>query len=272
MTLDDALQDIFQRLGSADGGGSITWHEAQHWPKGTLEIFQKAGLIKPTTPAQSAECHGCEDNCFMPVHVFPSEHGRPARAFVACDRRDDMGRVKIAQEQLQQWQVTSIQVARWIAGILGLKGNAKKKTKRCIRLGVFQGVNHWSRLEIDTTHPVSLSASGYSLPLADVVYCDGKKPTINRSAILGLVDREAPPEASNSYQTSTERREARKLNTEAMYERWRNAYRELKIKRPGMSDVWYSQQISKMPIAKGKSPDTIRKNMKPKPIRTVKRK
>ncbi|MBI5815436.1 MAG: hypothetical protein HZB29_07480 [Nitrospinae bacterium] len=273
MTLDDALQDIIQRLGSADGGGIISWSETQRWPNGALEIFLKAGLLKPTVPAQSVECPGCENNCFMPVHVYPSKDGRPTRAFVACDQRDDMGRIKITQAQLQQWQITSMQVARWVSDILGMEGKPeRKKTKGAIRLGVLQGESHWSCLELDATKPVSLSASGYSLPLAYVVYCDGKKPTINRDAILGLVDREAPDEASNSYQTSTERREARKLNTEAMYERWRKAYRELKIKRPGMSDVWCSQQIAKMDIANGSSPDTIRKNMKPKPIRRAKRK
>ncbi len=271
MTLDDALKDIIQSLGSADGGGIISWNDVQYWPKGALDIFLKAGLLKPTMSAQSVECPGCEDNCFMPVHALPAEHGRPARAFIACDRRDDIGRIKITQAQLQQCQITGMQAAIWIAGILGMKGKpGKKKTKGVIRLGVLRESIRQSPLEMDTTTPVSLMSSGHSLLLTDVIYSEGGQLQIDRDIILALVDRE-PSEAADSYNPSTARREANKLGTQEMYKSWNKAYRESKKERPGMSKVWYSQQIAKMPIAKGKSPDTIRKQIAIRPI-SVKRK
>ena len=58
------------------------------------------------------------------------------------------------------------------------------------------------------------------------------------------------------------RREAGKLETKALHERWRKEYRALKKRRPEMSDVWYSQQIAKMGSAEGRSAETIRKHMK----------
>jgi hypothetical protein len=58
------------------------------------------------------------------------------------------------------------------------------------------------------------------------------------------------------------RREARKLNTQSMYESWQREHRRLVKSRPNMSAVWYSQQIAKMDIAKESSPETIRKHMK----------
>jgi hypothetical protein len=58
------------------------------------------------------------------------------------------------------------------------------------------------------------------------------------------------------------RREARKLDTQAMYESWQKEYRNQVKKRPDMSDVWYSQQIAKLDIAKGSNAETIRKHMK----------
>ena len=64
------------------------------------------------------------------------------------------------------------------------------------------------------------------------------------------------------YTPSSARREARKLDTQAMYEKWRKKYRKLKKSRPGMSDVWYSQQIAGMDIGQSRNPETIRKNMK----------
>lgn len=66
----------------------------------------------------------------------------------------------------------------------------------------------------------------------------------------------------NGYTPNNARREARKLDTEAKYASWQKAYRRLLKNRPNMSDVWYSQQIAKMDIANGSSPETIRKNMK----------
>lgn len=63
-------------------------------------------------------------------------------------------------------------------------------------------------------------------------------------------------------QGSTVRREARRLDTEALHKQWQKAYREAKKAHPNMTDSWYSKHIAKMPIAKKRSSETIRKNMK----------
>lgn len=68
--------------------------------------------------------------------------------------------------------------------------------------------------------------------------------------------------ATNRCTPNNARREARKLDTQAMYERWQKAFRELKKQRRNMSDVWYAQQISKQDIAVGRNAETIRKHMK----------
>jgi len=68
--------------------------------------------------------------------------------------------------------------------------------------------------------------------------------------------------ADDRYTPSNARREARKLDTKAMYGSWRKVYRELRRKRPGMSDVWYSQQIAKMNTVRNRDSETIRKHMK----------
>jgi hypothetical protein len=63
------------------------------------------------------------------------------------------------------------------------------------------------------------------------------------------------------YTPNNVRREARKLDTQALHESWRKEYQALKQRRPEMSDVWYSQQIAKMEIAHQRSAETIRKQM-----------
>lgn len=67
---------------------------------------------------------------------------------------------------------------------------------------------------------------------------------------------------SSSRPSNTVVREMRKQKTQAMYKAWQSAYRRLKMKRPGMSDVWYAQQIAKESIAQDRDAETIRKNMK----------
>ena len=103
MTFEDVLQELIHCLGS-EGDSTLGWEQVRQWPEGAVEVFQKAGWIKATTPTMTVECPGCVENCFMPVRVFPAQNGKAARAVVACDRRDDMGNVKIPLARLQQWQ------------------------------------------------------------------------------------------------------------------------------------------------------------------------
>lgn len=74
-----------------------------------------------------------------------------------------------------------------------------------------------------------------------------------------MIDR---PLSSNQYKPSIARREVNKLDTQTRHKGWQKAYRELKRKNPNKSDNWCALQIAKMPIGKGKSQETIRKNMK----------
>lgn len=188
MTLQDVLQELIQRLGSG-GDTDLAWEQVREWPKGAIEVFQKAGWIMPTEAASSVECPGCEENCFMLVHVAAAQGGQPARAYVACDIRDDMGRVKIPISRLQQWQITESQVACWISGALGLKGKPERdQASRVFTLGSLQGKKRLGSLVFDTVESVSLKVSGHSLPLSEVIIFEGDQPGIDRAAILDLVD------------------------------------------------------------------------------------
>ncbi len=63
-------------------------------------------------------------------------------------------------------------------------------------------------------------------------------------------------------QKSTLRQDAAKLVTQSLYKGWQKAYRTLVKRHPNKSDVWLSKEISKLPIAKGRNSETIRKHMK----------
>jgi len=105
-----------------------------------------------------------------------------------------------------------------------------------------------------------LIAGNSKVPLSEFIeYHDGAY-VLDDAQIRHLVD--SATTADDRYTPSNARREARKLDTKAMYESWRKVYRELRREKPGMSDVWYSLKIAKMDIAKGRDADTIRKHMK----------
>ena len=196
----------------------------------------------------------------MPVHVYPPVQDRPAKAFVACDKLDYMGRISIPLDYLQQWQITEKQVAGWIGRELSIRGKPKrdKETKNFLIENV-QGSKKAGPLELDCTEPGSLKTSGHSLSLVEVIYLKSNQLQIDQPAIINLIDR---PPLTNRYIPSRARREARKLDTKEMYESWRKAYGVLKRKNPEQSDNWCALQIARLPIGKGFSSETIRKNMK----------
>ena len=47
-------------------------------------------------------CHGCENECFEPAHVFLSKDNEIKRAFVSCKERDDIGFVNIDFEVIKK--------------------------------------------------------------------------------------------------------------------------------------------------------------------------
>lgn len=73
---------------------------------------------------------------------------------------------------------------------------------------------------------------------------------------------EVMPAAKGPYTSNTVRREARKLDTQAMHRRWQKAYQALKRMNRDKSDVWCSLQIAKTDNPQGRSAETIRKHMK----------
>lgn len=262
MTLAEVLQELIQRLGP-EGDIVLTWDQVRQWPAGAIELFQDAGWIAPTVAATTVECSGCDENCFKPVHVLPARNGQPARAYVACDEPAALGRVKIPISRLRQWQVTDAQVACWVSAALGLTGKPERDQARSVfTLGTLQGKKRLGSLNFDTVAPVLLKVSGHSIPLSDVIDFEGEHVQIDRSAILALVDLQPMSESANRYQLSTARRDSRKLDTQAMYERWQKEYRALKKRNRNGSDVWCSQQIAKREIGNGRNAETIRKHMK----------
>nr|VFJ59741.1 MAG: hypothetical protein BECKFW1821B_GA0114236_105012 [Candidatus Kentron sp. FW] len=68
-------------------------------------------------------CPWCEETYAMPVEILPAKDGKLTRAFIICTQ---CGRVEIPLEWLQQWQLTELNIARWVHDALGFKGKPEK--------------------------------------------------------------------------------------------------------------------------------------------------
>jgi hypothetical protein len=245
------------------GGGAaalLNEEELSHWPAEAVRGLKSQKLLIKASPAVSVVCPGCEQECTMPVHTVSAGTGKAA-SFVVCDKRDDINRVLVTAERLRQWRCGAEAVGAFIARSLGLRPDSQRKAGDGLwELGILKGKKRSQMLCLRANEALELVAGNNAVPLAELVRYEAGSYAVNHAAIGQLVD--AATTGDSRYTPGNVRREARKLDTQGMHESWRKEYRTLKNRRPEMSEVWYSQQIAKMDIAKDRSAETIRKHIK----------
>jgi hypothetical protein len=183
------------------------------------------------------------------------------RSFVVCDKRDDINRVNVPAERLQQWRCAAEALGVFVAQSLGIRAEGLRKIRDGLwQIGLISGKKRSQMLCLKANGSLELLAGSNAIPLSELLQFETKGYAIDAAAVRQLADLAST--GDSRYTPSNTRQEARKLDTQNLYEKWRKAYRELKTHRPGMSDVWYSQQIAKLPSATIRSAETIRKRMK----------
>lgn len=261
MTPQAALIELLARVGARNGTALLVSDEdLKQWPSAAVAAMKLQKLLARARPASSVICPGCELECIRPVQTVPAGPRGPA-SFIVCDERSDINRVPIAAERLTQWRCDANAVCGFIAASLGLRCSDQHTADNgMLNIGIVRGEKRSQMLCLRTNGDVALVAANDTVPLAEVVsYRDGEY-LLDGAMIRRLVDTATT--ADPRYTPSNAKREARKLDTQAKYEDWQKAYRELKKRQQDMSDVWCSQQIAKMDIAKGRDAETIRKHMK----------
>ena len=261
MTPLDALLELLARVGaSRDAAALVSEEELSEWPTEAVREFKSKKLLVKASPATSVVCSGCEQECVMPVHTLIHETRGPA-SFIVCDKRDDINRVAVPGERLRQWRCGIDAVCGFIAQSLGLRPDNRRASGAGLwEIGIAAGDKRHQMLCLKADGGLSLIVGNNALSLAEFIrYHDGAY-LMDSVTIRQLVD--SATTADSRYTPSNARREARKLDTQTMYESWQKEYRALKKRRPEMSDVWCSRQIARMDIAKNSSPETIRKHMK----------
>jgi hypothetical protein len=261
MTTQDALTELLVRMGEGRHATVlVSEEELQGWPAEAVKAMKSQKLLVKAQPAASAVCPGCEQECVMPVHTFPAGR-RGAASFIACDKRSDINRVAVAAERLTQWRCDTDALCRFAAQSLGLRRSDKPSASGGFwEIGIATGDRRKQMLCLKTDGELALVSGNNAVPLSEVIDYRNGEYLLDQTMIRHLVD--SATTADNRYTPTNARREARKLDTQAMYKSWQKEYRTLKKRRPNMSDVWYSQQIAKMVIAKGRRAGTIKKNIK----------
>jgi len=261
MTPQTVLVELLARVGaSQDAVAQLSRHDLNQWPDDAVVALKTQCLLVKAQPATSAICPGCERDCMMPVktRIHPP---RGAVSFIDCDKRSDVSRVPVPVDRLEQWRCTADAVCGFVAALLGLRQSDKRRLASAdfLEIGMATGDKRNQMLCLQTGGKLMLMAGGNTVPLADLVAYRNGAYSLDSARIGQLID--AATTADNRYTPSNAKREARKVDTQAMYKDWQKTYRELVKKRPNMPETWYAQQIAKLPVAKGRSAGTIKKNM-----------
>ena len=261
MTPEATLIELLGRVGaSLDTAALVNNDELSRWPSAAVAAMKAQKLITKARPTSSAVCPECERECVMPVHTLPAT-ASPQLSFIVCDKRSDTNRVQVSSERLNQWKCSADSVCGFVAASLELRRSDKKTVSDGLwEIGIATGKKRSQMLCLQANGELDLVAGNNKVPLAEFIeYHDGGY-SLDGAMVRRLVD--ASTTADECYTPTIVKREARKLDTQAMHESWQKKYRELKRKKPHMTDIWYSWQIAKMDIAQGRKPETIRKHMK----------
>ena len=261
MTPQAALIELLGRVGARNGTATlISTEELNQWPVAAVAAMKIQNLLLKARPAKSVVCPGCEQECSMAVNTVTRPNA-PATSFVVCDKRSDINRVPIPGARLAQWRCDAQAVCGFVAASLGLvQTTVQPSDAGLLPIGMARGNKRTQMLCLRLDGHLALVVGADAMPLADVVGFENGGFALDHAVIHQMVD--AATTADPRHTPSAAKREARKIDTQAMYATWQKAYRALLKKSPGKSDVWYSQQIAKADKVHVRDPSTIKKHMK----------
>jgi hypothetical protein len=260
MTPEVALIELLGRVGARLGESvTVSTEDLSQWPTEAVAALKLQGVLLKARPAKNVVCPGCEQDCSMPVQTVTRANGS-VTSFVVCDKRSDTNRVPVPAARLALWRCNAQAVCGFVAASLGLQQTTVQPSEAgLLPIGMARGNKRAQMLGLRVQDQLALVVGTNAMPLADVIGFENGGFTLDRPVIHQMVD--AATTADPRHTPSTAKREARKIDTQARYASWQKAYKTLRKKRPNESDVWYSQQIAKTPIAQGRDASTIKKNM-----------
>jgi len=264
VSLNQILLSLIQAMNAKNQPAVVGWDEVVPWSEGILEQLVKVGILASTTQAKSLECKGCEHSCFVDVIMQTNKIVPLNRAFIICDTpemQNQMGRIEVPLQCLQQWQCSVSQLVKIIAKLLGIKDKIENQFgKNNIRIRMLKGSQgrRWVSLNTD---PLSVEINNQTAPLEEILFFENNQLAIDQFWINEKLNG-VSQNKGKVYIPSTSKREESKRKILARNQDWKDEYLWLKNNNPDKSDVWCSLMIAKMDTGQGKEAETIRKNMK----------
>ena len=266
MKLGDALVDLLRRVAAA--GGAPAWlseRELADWSALAVHQFKAAGLLTKGTPADSVTCPGCEEDCTMPVEMAVTASGT-ARAFVLCDKRDDVGRVAVDVDLLAQWSCSPERLADALAALLDIRRGTDDRTASRWEVGLFKGTKHSAHLLLGIGHDLQLLLAGHTLALSDVLDLGDKGLSVDRRALLRCVDK--PVGGGGDTESAEQRRERLKARVKHEKTKGTRAFLQVVAAEEGISVPRLKQLVREEQHAANKYLAILPKAGKTSPKRT----
>lgn len=205
MNSTDALAALLDRVAAGDGEPArFSERELAEWPVAAVAQLKAAGLLVKGPPADVVNCPGCEEDCAMPVETATTAGGA-LRAFVVCDRRDDVARVAIPRDSLEQWTCSPERVADVLARLLDTRRSGDDAAGGRWDVGVLKGAKGAAHVVLGIEGGLRLAVAGHSLALADVLELGDQGLTLDRRALTRCVDN--PVGAAGDKESAERRRE-----------------------------------------------------------------
>ena len=238
------LQVVLERAGYADPakGAFFFWDEVKDWPAGSLDMLVTSGLLQQAQPMTTLECDGCEEKCInKPVVVYPAHEDKPGRAFIVCDVRDDMGRVRVDFRRMEQWQTTGGLIAAVLARLLGFpRTTAQAVDGKQWNVGTFKGKKHNSPVTLLAGDSLTLALAGHAAPLLEVLSIEENALVLDKTALIRLVDN---PAGDAEAETKEARRERIKARIREEKAKGTKAFLRIVAKEEGISESRIKQLV-----------------------------
>jgi transcription elongation factor Elf1 len=258
MNVNETFEFLLGQLAYA--GGEVLKFSTDHrneLPSESVTVLESFDIVQKTNPTNNLVCDGCEQHCDMPVQIRTFTN-KPTRAFIVCDKRDDIGRVQVDIERLNQWQVSAHQIAMIVANLYGHSKPPVQKNGLW-QIGLLEGKNTGMLLlDFYTEDGAQCVINERRVPLVEVMTFDGKNFKLDMERLKKMAT------AGVQSRGISIKRELQKAATQALYSDWYEEYIKMKREHPKYNDEKISDLISKLTVGNGKSPEYIRRNMKTK--------
>ena len=210
-----ALPELLARLGAAPGHALVvTADELERWPPDVVAALKAHAVLRPGKPSDTALCPGCERACVMPVQQR-MRPGQPAAAFIVCDRRDDIGQVRLAPSHLERWRADGQTLGDALAALLGSGAcHAVAGVRPAFRVGMVSGKVSGVvpvaadkvpvQLQFDDQGRALLDVAGHLLELEAVLTMQGGRMALDTRRLGRCADAPATGSAQ-APETATQR-------------------------------------------------------------------